>query len=322
MDQITLNSDLYGDALCIPMKAVDRCLNEANESQLKIYLYLLKNRGQNITVTQIADYFNYTEQDVKRAIRFWGKKSTKTVGEGNVVEFAQRPVYTNEKLAEFAQNAEVRQLLIMAEQYLGRPLKQDDISSIVYLFDELGFPEELIEFLMEYCISNNKKSFRSIEAVAKEWKEAGITSVGEAKRMTRKVPDEMGEVIAALGLPKDHSPIDAEIGFVRKWTQIYGYGMDIIKIACERTVLTTGKPSFKYANSIIKGWYDAKVKTVSDILALDEDFKKRKLNENAPRKTVSGKSSDKGAKSSGKFHDFSERDIDFALLEDILSNTN
>ena len=43
MDQITLNSDLCCDALVIPGAALEKCLREANESQLKIYLYLLKN---------------------------------------------------------------------------------------------------------------------------------------------------------------------------------------------------------------------------------------------------------------------------------------
>ncbi len=75
MEGIALNSDLCCDALVIPGAAVERCLREANESQLKIYLYLLKNAGRDLTVSSIADYFNYSEQDVKRALRFWNTKT-------------------------------------------------------------------------------------------------------------------------------------------------------------------------------------------------------------------------------------------------------
>lgn len=317
MDIITLGSDLICDVLTLPMKAVERCLKEANEAQIKIYLYLLKNHGNDISVSQIADYFNYTEQDVKRALRFWNKSGPK---EGNVVEFAIRPSYTSEKLAEFAAIPEVSQLLFMAEQYMGRPLKPDDVSSVVYMYDGLKFSEDLIEYLMEYCISNNKKTFRSIEAVANQWKEDGITTVEQAKRMTRKVPKEMGEVLAALGFAKDHVPVDAEINFVRRWTESYGYGMDIIKIACERTVLSTGKPSIRYANSIIKGWHDAKVTGISDILALDEEYKKKKSKEVSPKKAGKTGSGDAG-KTGSKFHNFSEREIDYSsILSDIMSN--
>ena len=71
MDHITLSSDLCCDALVIPGAALEKCLREANESQLKIYLYLLKNGADNTTIDAIADYFNYSEQDVKRALKFW-----------------------------------------------------------------------------------------------------------------------------------------------------------------------------------------------------------------------------------------------------------
>lgn len=319
MEKVTLSSDWVCDSLTIPMKMVNRCLDEANESQLKIYLYLLKNSGKDISVSQIADYFNYSEQDVNRALRFWNRNNVKE--EGKVVEFAKRPVYSSKKMAEFAQIPEVSQLLFVAEQYMGGPLKADDISSVIYMYDALGFPADLIEYLMEYCISNNKKSFKSIEATANQWKEDGVSTLSQAKRLTRKVPDIMGEVLSCLGFSKDHVPVEAEIGYVRRWTESYGYKMDIIKIACERTVLNTSKPSIRYANSIIKGWHDAKVEGVADILRLDEQFKLKKQSQSAPKRTSSDKKSGDDKKVSGKFHNFSEREYDFSTLaDDIMSN--
>ena len=314
MDKVTLSSDWVSDSLTIPMKMVNRCLDEANESQLKIYLYLLKNSGKDISVSQIADYFNYSEQDVNRALQFWNRGS-------KVVEFAKRPTYSGKKIADFAQIPEVSQLLFLAEQYMGAPLKPDDVSSIVYMYDALKFPADLIEYLMEYCISNNKKSFKYIESVANEWKEEGITTLAQAKRITRKVPAVMGEVMELLGFGKDHVPAEAEIGYVRRWTESYGFSMDLIRIACERTVLNTAKPSIRYANSIIKGWHDAKVTSVSDILRLDEEFKQKKLADVSVRRTSVSKKNTENTKSSGKFHNFSEREIDFsALTDDIMSN--
>ena len=308
MDPITLKSDLCCDALVIPGAALERCLKEANESQLKIYLYLLKNGSQNPTVSSIADYFNYSEQDVKRALRFWNEKTTtpKNPTGGNIVEFSGRPVYTKEKIARFMDQPDVSQLMFVAEQYVGRPIKPDEVTVILYIYDALGFPADLVEYLLEYCISNNKKSFRSIESVATEWKEAGVSTLSAAKKLTRHVPKEMKEVMEALGFPPDRQPVEAEVAYVRRWTQRYGYGMDIIGEACKRTVLSTGKPSLRYANSIIKGWYDAKVEKPEDIIALDEDFRKKKT---------------KKKPSSGKFNNFTGREYDFeALMKDALKN--
>ena len=312
MDQITLNGDLCCDALVIPGAAVERCLREANESQLKIYLYLLKNGADNTTIDSIADYFNYSEQDVKRALKFWnggGKSRTaKNTAGGNIVEFSRKP--------------DVDQLMFVAEQYMKRPIKQDEVRTILYIYDELGFPADLIEYLLEYCISNNKRSFKSIEAmesVAVEWKEAGVTTLEEAKRLTRRIPKEMNEVMKALGFPKDHQPVEAEIAFVRRWTERYGYGMDIIGEACKRTVLATCKPSIRYANGILKQWHDAKVEKPEDIIALDEEF--RKKNVDAGGALTSSKKAESKKTTAGKFHNFSERKIDYdSLRKDVLSN--
>ena len=324
MDQITLNSDLCCDALVIPGAALEKCLREANESQLKIYLYLLKNGANNPTIDTIADYFNYSEQDVKRALRFWNGKTKTAKGHtgGNIVEFSGRPSYTKEKIASLTGRNDVSQLMFVAEQYMKRPIKPDEVTTLLYIYDELGFPADLIEYLLEYCISSNRRSFKGIEAiesVALEWKESGVATLDDAKRLTRHVPKEMKAVMEALGFPKDREPVEAEIAFVRRWTERYGYGMDIIGEACKRTVLATCKPSIRYANGILKQWHDAKVEKISDILALDEEF--RKKNVASPKSSSSGKKCETKKSSVGKFHNFNERKIDYdSLRKDVLSN--
>jgi len=49
---------------------------DANDAQLKVYLYLLRhsNSRQEISVSALADYFNYTEKDILRALSYWQDK--------------------------------------------------------------------------------------------------------------------------------------------------------------------------------------------------------------------------------------------------------
>ncbi|MCR5686518.1 MAG: DnaD domain protein [Lachnospiraceae bacterium] len=315
MDQITLDSDLSCDALVIPGHALERCLREANESQLKIYLYLLKNGRQNPTVSSIADFFNYSEQDVKRALRFWNCKSQpdknpeknpeKNSAGGNVVDFSK------EKKAQLMKDPEVGQLMFIAQQYMGRPISPDEASVILRIYGELGFSADLVEYLLEYCITNNKKSFRSIDSVASEWKASGVDTLEEAKRLTMNVPKEMKAVMQALGFPKDRQPVETEMAYVRRWTKIYGYGMDVIREACARTVMSAGKPSIRYANSILKKWHEAGVTKKEDIIAVDEEFHAKRANgTDASKKPAKRPAAD-------KFHNFSEREYDYeALLKD------
>ena len=50
---------------------IDRYMAVANGEYVKVYLYLLRHDGREITVGEIADALNHTESDVKRAIAYW-----------------------------------------------------------------------------------------------------------------------------------------------------------------------------------------------------------------------------------------------------------
>ena len=44
-------------------------------------------------------------------------------------------------------------LLYQTETYFGKPLTQTDINSLLYIYEELKFSPELLEYLVEYCVS-------------------------------------------------------------------------------------------------------------------------------------------------------------------------
>lgn len=55
---------------------IDEYITEANAAELKVYLYLLRvmESRQNVSVSELADRFNYTESDIIRSLKFWEKK--------------------------------------------------------------------------------------------------------------------------------------------------------------------------------------------------------------------------------------------------------
>lgn len=66
----TENSETYSS---ISNFFIDYYMTEANGEFVKVYLYLVRllNRNSNITVAEIADHFNLTENDICRAIKYW-----------------------------------------------------------------------------------------------------------------------------------------------------------------------------------------------------------------------------------------------------------
>lgn len=82
----------------IPNEFLDHYMAGANGEFLKIYLYLLRWAGfpdTEITTSSIADFFNMTENDVKRALRFWEQEGLLGIAwdaNGNITDICLRPV--------------------------------------------------------------------------------------------------------------------------------------------------------------------------------------------------------------------------------------
>lgn len=56
---------------------IDKLLAEANDAQIKIYLYLLRHmqNPQACSISAMADFFNYPEKDILRALTFLERKN-------------------------------------------------------------------------------------------------------------------------------------------------------------------------------------------------------------------------------------------------------
>ena len=98
MKSIQLHTDMPRNITMIPNEFLDHYMSGANGEFLKIYLYLIRWAGcpeASITATSIADFFNMTENDVKRALRFWEQEGLLRIAwdeDGNITAICLRPV--------------------------------------------------------------------------------------------------------------------------------------------------------------------------------------------------------------------------------------
>ena len=77
MGQFMIKNQQNMEYTMIANSFVDHFLAEANDVQIKIYLYLLRhaNSQSGCSISSMADYFNYPEKDVLRALSYWEKKN-------------------------------------------------------------------------------------------------------------------------------------------------------------------------------------------------------------------------------------------------------
>lgn len=226
-----------------------------------------------------------------------------------------RPSYSQEKITQLTNNDEVKWMMQIIELYLNRPLKPMDIQLILYLYDDLKFSAELIMYLYEYCVSKNKKSASYIESVALAWAKEGIDTEEKAKEATALFQVNTSIVTKAFGL--NRTPGQIEQDYISKWYQVYKFSDEIIGEACNRTILRTQKPDFKYADKILETWYKKNAKNMEDIAALDLAFTKggTATNNRVPKPAVS--------KAPNKFNAFPQRnysEADYANIEQRLLN--
>lgn len=338
-------------ATLVPDIFIDEYMPQANGEFVKIYLYLLRashSPAADISLSSIADVFTCTEKDVIRALNYWQKAdlisleydSSKRLTGLSLLPLSSahaeaaagiaasgdpvpeqapaapepgRPKYlTPGAILQLQQeNPDIGQLLFLAEQYLKKTLSATDMQRILYFYDELHFPVELIEFLIEYCVSQNHRSLSYIEKVGLAWHEEHISTVEAAKQRTNTWCKDYFVILKAFGI-RGRDPVSTEVEYMNRWLKEYGFSMDIIKEACARTIAQTAQPSFKYAEGILSKWKKENVHHLSDIQGLDEAHQKRVR--------ASEKGAETKSKSANKFNNFHQREYDYEKLEKQLLN--
>ncbi len=196
----------------------------------------------------------------------------------------EKPNYSEAQITALTSLDEVKWLISRLEQTLGRLLKPADLQTLLFLYESIGFPAELIAYLYEYCASKNKKNPSYIEAVGIAWAQSGVDTIEKAETETATYNQNYTIVNRAFGL--NRSPGSIEMKYIHRWADTFGFGTSIIEEACNRTMLATSKPDFKYADKILTRWHEAGVKKKEDIATLDSEFARKNAAAKAKEETA------------------------------------
>ena len=327
MKTLTLRNRFQGNSIVLENDFIDNYMTKANGEYVKVYLLLLRHLNMPdaaLTISKLADGLDCTEKDILRALKYWSKTGLLnidydetgavcgiSVGQDSLDPASEASKEkSTAKTERSEENKQLSQLYFVTEQYLGKPLTPLDCQKINYFYDTLHFSIDLIEYLIESCVENGRKTMRSIEKVALDWSDKNVTTVEEAKEITflyHKNYKNYYTILKTFGI-SGRNPAPVEIGYMKKWLEEYGFTMDIILEACNRTITNTAKPDFKYADSILKKWHTQKVIYITDISRLDAAHEQKKT----AKPTV---------KSNNRFNNFESRSYDISSLEQQLLNT-
>ena len=231
--------------------------------------------------------------------------------------------YTLDEIKEFRKNPDISELFFIIETYLKHTLSSTDTNMVLYWLDELHFSTDLVEYLVEYCITKGHSSLRYMNKVALGWADAGIKTVDQAKDDAAAHSQIYYCVMKALG----RNLVDSEVSLINKWVGEYGFDIELVKAACSKTISAIQKPSFEYTDSILANWRKKDVHTLKDVEVLDANFAKANKasatgsSQSTNATNGSSKPKSNNSSSKNKFNNFNQRNNDYDKLEKLFLNS-
>ena len=327
MKTLTLINQAKKTVTVLENEFIDRYMPKANGEYVKVYLMLLRHLDESASLpapSRLADLLECTEKDILRAFKYWEgqglleykeeapDRSLQAEVSPSEASLTVAPVSGTDKSVNTRKHGnrkEFKELLFVAEQYLGKTLSATDINAITYFYETLQMSADLIEYLIEYCVENGHKSIHYIQKVALSWHSQDIRTAEQAKTNSVLYNKNCYSILNAYGI-KGRAPAASEIAYIRKWHEEYAFSLEIILEACDRTMNMIHQPNFEYTDSILKNWYKKNVHNLEDVSVLDAAFTRAKADKARQQTTQPSKPSGRN-----KFNNFENRSYDMNDLE-------
>ena len=261
-----INPACFTAVFTVPAAVTDQYLKFAKAEHIKVLLYILRNMAENLSVEDISKNTDVSVYDVNEALLYWADT-------GILLERDKPSVTTEQKTPKTVQqnikptrgdvakrgneDPKIRYLLTQAQLKLGRNLKSNETSTLVWLYDDEGLDVSLILLIIQYAVQHNKANIRFIESVAVEWINEGIDNIADADEKLRNMAlseQAWGVVSKAFGLERRKpSKKESEISF--KWIDEWKISKEMLVAAYETCVDAKSKFSFPYVAKIIENWH-------------------------------------------------------------------
>lgn len=295
-----------------------------NAAQNNLQNSVVNNAAQNILQNSVV---NNTAQNISTVnTRMHDSVVEKLKSQTPDKAASSQKEYTLDEIKEFRKNPDISELFFIIETYLKHTLSSTDTNMVLYWLDELHFSTDLVEYLVEYCITKGHSSLRYMNKVALGWADAGIKTVDQAKDDAAAHSQIYYSVMKALGIT-GRNLVDSEVSLINKWVGEYGFDIELVKAACSKTISAIQKPSFEYTDSILANWRKKDVHTLKDVEVLDANFAKANKasatgsSQSTNAANGSSKPKSNNSSSKNKFNNFNQRNNDYDKLEKLFLNS-
>ena len=253
---------------------ISEYLPAAPGDYVKVFVYGLMHAEHGIPVTdkEMAERLGISVKDVEKAWSYWEKygviKKRYIDSDGKVdfgVEFLdlRELMYGKNKGPGPREEApetnifgseEVRKVFEEIEAMMGRNLSSTELTEVIGWMEDDNIAPDVVLYGFSYSLEKNKSSIKYIDKVVHSWNEDGYYTVDQVREHLADVDNRFYEykrVMTALGM--NRIPTEGEKKMMDGWFDTYGFNMDKVLEACDKTVgITT--PTFSYVNKVLENW--------------------------------------------------------------------
>ena len=270
-------------------EAVDKLLTASSGDAALLYLHIL-SRGGRFDREDAMRTLHRSEQQMDDAMAVLTRLGLVT-GDAPAREPLQRPeeppVRTAREIEEIIESDKsFRQLVTAVQRDLGAQLSSEGLRTLIDIYSYLRLPPDVIMALVTWCREEYSRrygegrvpSMRYIEREAYVWEREGIFSWEAAEQYIlglRRMRDGERELTPVLGI-SGRALSATERRYINAWTRM-GFHAEAVAMAYDRTVVKTGRLTWRYMDSILQSWHSKGLHTPDEIAAGDAPPAYRKV---------------------------------------------
>ena len=314
MSNLNLVRDCNRGSVCVSNYFIDEMLSEANDAQIKVYLFLLRQTEYNrpTNINDIADKFNHTEREVCRSLRYWEKKNVLSL------DYDINGTIVGIRLHEPGEN-------IVAEG--AAPFLGDESANVVTSLSDTTYSASVNRMteapvageahMADVSASDQKRSIDTSVAMSslRETKEKPAYTLDELKEFKKR--PEIGQLIFVAETYLKKTLCANEMRSLKFYIDELEFSSDLIDYLLQYCT-EHNKTTYSYMDKLAKDWYENDINTVKQAKAYTVNFNA------APARHAGNKTADSQVKNVKSLeptkkktysHDIEKADIDFEQLE-------
>ncbi len=255
--------------LKLPQATVQKLLCAGSSDAALLFLYIESGNSQDTASRDlnISDARVHQAAAVLRQLGLYSREATpmRMVGE--------RPQYSEPDVVRaMDRDTDFRNVYEDVQKILGRPLNTEELKILLGFIRYLGMEPEVVSFLVNHCREDalqkgrRAPTLRSIEKTAYAWAEKDIVTLEDAVAYVKgwqARSSRIGQLKQQLQI-RDRSLSPSEEKYANQWLD-WGFDMEALAIAYDRTCLNTGGLSWHYMNKILSRWQAAGLLTGEQI---------------------------------------------------------